>query len=112
MTYKKMNPKYKKKWVEALESGKYRQTRKRLCETINKKRHYCCLGVLCEVGDVPRGRKFHGGTDTYDGNLGSLSTKLKEKFGISSVVHSKLIALNDDELFSFKEIADWIRKNL
>lgn len=32
-------------WVEALESGKYKQTTERLAD----ENGYCCLGVLCEL---------------------------------------------------------------
>ena len=40
----------RKAWVEALRSGKFRQTRQQL-----KSRNgaYCCLGVLCEVAGLP-----------------------------------------------------------
>lgn len=48
-------------WVEALESGKYEQTKGLLCEigidegefVVQKTKPvgYCCLGVLCEVGN-------------------------------------------------------------
>ena len=37
----------KRKWIEALRSGKYEQTRLRLRKGENS---YCCLGVLCEIG--------------------------------------------------------------
>jgi hypothetical protein len=41
----KLKKAVKKKWVEALRSGKYPQARDRLA----KPDGYCCLGVLCEV---------------------------------------------------------------
>ena len=40
-----MNPEIKAKWIEALRSGKYRQTK----EYLKRGDKYCCLGVLCEV---------------------------------------------------------------
>jgi hypothetical protein len=40
-----MNPDVKKKWVEALRSGEYKQAKGRLM----KHGGYCCLGVLCKV---------------------------------------------------------------
>lgn len=39
-----------KKWVEALRSGKYRQTKYQLA----KRGRYCCLGVGCEVARANR----------------------------------------------------------
>lgn len=54
------------KWVEALESGKYRQGKNCLCskdEDIKRWKH-CCLGVLCETLEVPSeikdGMKLYG----------------------------------------------------
>ena len=42
---RKMNPEVKKKWVEALRSGKYKQGKGRL----KLGEQYCCLGVLCDL---------------------------------------------------------------
>ncbi len=33
------------KWVKALRSGKYTQTKNHLCDSVG----HCCLGVLCEL---------------------------------------------------------------
>jgi len=40
-----MNPEVKAKWLEALRSGEYNQTKR----TLRDSHGYCCLGVLCEV---------------------------------------------------------------
>lgn len=40
-----MNKKYKEKWIDALESGEYKQIKGRLRSSYG----YCCLGVLCDV---------------------------------------------------------------
>lgn len=40
-----MKPKIKAKWLEALRSGKYKQTKKVLKDSTG----YCCLGVLCDI---------------------------------------------------------------
>lgn len=45
-----MKPEIKTKWLEALRSGKYKQTQKYL--KVKKEDNtcsYCCLGVLCEL---------------------------------------------------------------
>lgn len=44
-----MNEKIKKKWVDALRSGKYKQGREQLRDGDK----FCCLGVLCEVLRIP-----------------------------------------------------------
>jgi hypothetical protein len=40
-----MNPQIKQKWVDALRSGDYQQTKGRL----RKEDKFCCLGVLCDL---------------------------------------------------------------
>lgn len=42
-----MNKEIKKKWIEALRSGEYRQGRGMLCSLDHHK--YCCLGVLTDL---------------------------------------------------------------
>jgi hypothetical protein len=44
----KPNKKNIKKWVDALRSGKFKQTKGMLK---NRKGEYCCLGVACEISD-------------------------------------------------------------
>jgi len=44
-----MNPEVKKKWIEALKSGKYKQGRLTLRHTIKGEDAFCCLGVLCDL---------------------------------------------------------------
>ena len=52
-----MKPQYKKqkanlkKWIKALRSGKYKQTKDTLCN--DKRNSFCCLGVLCDVLKIP-----------------------------------------------------------
>jgi hypothetical protein len=40
-----MNPQIKQKWLNALRSGKYQQTQRRL----HDENGFCCLGVLCDL---------------------------------------------------------------
>ena len=40
-----MNPQIKQKWVDALRSGEYQQTQRRL----HDENGFCCLGVLCDL---------------------------------------------------------------
>lgn len=42
-----MNPEIKKKWVDALRSGDYKQTE----GTLQKDDAFCCLGVLCDIAE-------------------------------------------------------------
>jgi hypothetical protein len=41
----KMNPDVKQRWVSALKSGEYQQTKNQL----RNSEGFCCLGVLCEL---------------------------------------------------------------
>ena len=45
MSFNKTPAEARALWCEALESGKYSQTQKHLCN----KNGYCCLGVACEI---------------------------------------------------------------
>lgn len=41
----------RKAWVEALRSGKFKQTRGKLR---SRNAAYCCLGVVCELAEMPK----------------------------------------------------------
>lgn len=47
---------HRKEWLEALESGRYAQTRGMLCELDEDANTvgYCCLGVACEISGTDR----------------------------------------------------------
>jgi hypothetical protein len=105
----------KKKWVEALRSGKYKQGQQRLRTTDDC---YCCLGVLC---DVAGGGEWKRGPDGWDYHLDNtvgyalLPPAMEVRvFGTlnPTPVTGPLIALNDSQRASFAEIADYIEANL
>lgn len=66
-----MKPEIKKRWLEALRSGKYVQGRKKL-RSVNDK--YCCLGVLADLylteSDLPWVRDAHSWALDDDGATG------------------------------------------
>ncbi len=94
-----MNSKLKRKWVSALNGGRYRQGKNRLME--NGK--YCCLGVLRSVNDPADFRKR---------NFCEFLTvdQLKE-FGLTHQIQLDLADLNDNEI-PFTVIAGFINENL
>jgi hypothetical protein len=100
-----MNTKLKAEWIAALRSGKYKQGKTFLRDSVD---NYCCLGVLCEVaGEVGEHDAVVGGyyyRDTY----GTLSSTMLREFGMSANLMSKLIGMNDVERCSFDTIADYI----
>lgn len=65
-----MNPEIKARWVAALRSGDYQQTRYNL----RNGNGFCCLGVLCDLHAKETGREwaidahggyFYGDTDSW-----------------------------------------------
>lgn len=78
-----MNQKIKKKWIEALRSGKYKQG-KTLLRSANK---FCCLGVLCDI--------------------------IKNEIGINWFMNiDGVYSINDNRNKTFSEIVDYIEENL
>lgn len=96
----------KRKWLRALRSGKYKQTEGGLhCSN-----GYCCLGVLCDVID---NSKWKEDTNKFDGfKYGRSAAYLPKSIKLSRKIQYKLAELNDVEGYNFKEIADYISKNV
>lgn len=116
----------KKKWVEALRSGKY----KKGTGALHRKTRYCCLGVfleeVCKTQGtwevvnaglyrwVPKNNRDYWESDT-------LPDAISNKYGIHKEDIDELIAMNDGccnlhgnivGKKSFKKIADWIEANM
>jgi hypothetical protein len=112
------------KWIEALESGKYKQTKGALKDS----KGHCCLGVLCELAVVENMATFISKRnifdqyqytsidDTNDVKDGVLPKSvmdwagMKTDYGYRGNNGRDLFILNDDEGYSFIEIAEVIRK--
>jgi hypothetical protein len=102
-----MEQELKKKWVDALRSGEYKQYRGSMWKgTLEKAEALCCLGVLVTVST---GRHTCAPSFT--------------KWGLSEEQVDQLVFLNDGKhanpgnpamgkMHSFNEIADWIEENL
>ena len=58
-----MNPEIKKRWIDALKSGDYKQGTESLCCNDS----FCCLGVLCDlyIQDTKNGEWFSYSVDEY-----------------------------------------------
>jgi len=106
---------FKRKWVKALRSGEYKQSREVLYNSLEK--GYCCLGV---AGVVCGLSNYSIGGDKGQFNTFSFTDNTLKKYknqGLPSLlidtrVTTKLIELNDEEEYTFDEIADFIEKNL
>ncbi len=99
--FEKMGPKFKNMWIKRLESGEYKQSRKTLH---GSRGGHCCLGVLDLCPGVPKSHTV--------GSTESLTREACQAVGLDHDAMHKLIKLNDEAKYSFKEIAAWIRKNL
>lgn len=104
---------FKKKWIEALRSGKYRQGTRAL----RSDRGFCCLGVACDIID-PNGWVGPIGNDIRwtDGDKQPRSAYIPydtaARIGISQVAMGNLASMNDSGGKSFSWIADYIEENL
>lgn len=119
-----MNKEIKAKWIEALRSGKYKQTTEGVLYDGNA---YCCLGVLCaeiglraepnEAGDI--WYFWAGAQRDYEALPGPIANQigltpmgdLPEKVAFGEKEFTDLAALNDRGA-DFNFIADVIEKQL
>ncbi len=103
----------KKKWVEALRSGEYKQVSGILrAHFYEESPKHCCLGVLCDIVN-PDGwvgnSVFKYGEEEISGEL---PKALRKKLEIHPNTQRRLIDLNDTVGASFDEIADWIEEHM
>jgi hypothetical protein len=106
-----MDRKIKTKWLKALRSGKYKQTK----NVLRKARGgFCCLGVLCDIvkpdgwyKDQDKVWGFQGSECTYD----FPPTSILAETGLPTELGSDLAVMNDSGR-SFKEIADYIEERV
>jgi hypothetical protein len=113
----------RKLWVEALESGEYRQETGQLAKHYSPSKggtSYCCLGVLCELavkhGIIPAPSK-EAGVYVYADNHLLVPDEVKDWVGLSDTSGTyndnystyTLANMNDVDMDSFAEIAEFIR---
>ena len=109
-----MNAEIKQRWVDALRSGEYEQTR----GTLHKGDSYCCLGVLCLVmgmTKVPLDANGNGYFIDSDGaEVGGFISNQEHLDTLGLEVHDipPLYHMNDSEGRTFNQIADYIEASL
>lgn len=107
-----LNPEFKAKWIAALRSGNYKQTK----YVLKSDDRYCCLGVACEVaglkdGGTTKGSSSFVGPNGDDNHLimpYSAAHALRLDDGDQKI----LGRMNDSEDSTFAQIADYIEANL
>jgi hypothetical protein len=114
---KKLDRKFKAKWVKTLLSGRYKQGTGTL-HRVTTPEEFCCLGVACKVARLPS-RASGILRAYYDREVGpgadvvyALPTEFRRKIGLSAKYEDRLIRLNDSRGWSFKQIAAWIQEHL
>ena len=108
---RELDPGFKAEWIQALRSGDYEQTH---YGALRNEGGFCCLGVACDLVD---NSKWHMGSEPgskanlYDGGISYPPAWVGEKISLDFEAQRFLAELNDTG-WSFKEIADWIERNL
>ena len=111
-----MNKELKKRWVAALRSGEYQQTREYLQDEIG----YCCLGVLCDLVDSNKWSVVDNEDypiyisycfDNYITDREFPDHNWLKNIGLDPDT-ARYLASQNDEGASFKEIADYIQENI
>lgn len=119
---------HRKKWVAALRSGEYSQTDGALHKPANN--GFCCLGVACDISGLGKWEGDVYGILTYRPKTGkgsptNLPGAVRDWLGLRTVsgqfkeadddiyqgeelIKTSLVAKNDEEGYTFKEIADII----
>lgn len=111
-----MNQDIKKKWVDALRSGNYKQGKLKLR---NRDDEFCCLGVLCDLAAKEGIVKelAECGVFYYDGDSLIPPPSVVEWAGgdlefldidIAAGIEGHYVELNDQDGLTFDQIADLI----
>ena len=102
-----MDKELKKKWIDALRSGKYIQGKNRL-HTSCPEESFCCLGVLCEIVGVPKAKTSMFAYAFEDvGFATMLPSKFLAHVGFTEDIAEELAEANDSGK-TFLDIADMI----
>lgn len=108
-----MNKRIKKLWIEALKSGEYEQGYDRLLNPGEKYDKFCCLGVLVDIYALehPEERIWNVCQDE-----GVLPNKVMKWANLDrknpKVRYRPLAGINDSGIYTFKMIANLIRRYL
>ena len=104
-----MNPDMKKKWVEALRSGKYVQGSGSLRYTTYSGAKHCCLGVLCEITGYKNSEAYDR---FHEVGLNDDSIQTLWRMNDTAQIEELPLPLANRTKYSFNQIADWIEENL
>jgi hypothetical protein len=113
-----MNPEIKQKWIDALRSGKYNQTKSNL----KSKNGFCSLGVLVDLYLLEKNLdwKLYVDHSEFNGRDSHLYNRVITWYDVIIWANGSnyfdvcnlLIKMNDQEEKTFQEIADFIEENV
>ena len=119
-----MDEKVKRRWIDALRSGEYKQAQGILR---NMYQGFCCLGVLCDLHAKDTGENWHPAGPYLEyrqcktslppevfhwaGMKESTAYSTETGEGVSNKRLQNLVKMNDAGI-DFTEIADYIERNL
>jgi hypothetical protein len=116
-----MSPELKKRWLDALRSGKYRQGKFRLKDVVKGQTCHCCLGVLAvEASSEIRSAGatleiaetfIEIGSGNGYVNTIQFSGMILETLGMSADDQNELVRINDLSSNYYEQIL-YIEKNL
>ncbi len=113
ITYPKLPKKFKSDWLKSLRSGKYKQAQSTLYNQADKT--FCCLGVACDMVGHKRTLLKHNDS-LIEGKRYSNIPRMLKDISYRNKTTDKLTAMNDGAVGrksqSFKQIANWIERNL
>ncbi len=115
----KLSESFKRRWLEALDSGKYKQATGDLCKTSHDMggkefvEGYCCLGVAGHIQGMPI--KLLEGKGFLDREI--IKVAKSRKKNIPSILQevnpvTDYLANLNDASKNFKRTRNWIEKNL
>lgn len=122
----KLNGNTKRRWVDKLLSGEYKQGASYLKRTFNNQTEYCCLGVLSEQKRELKAEVLEywyddDAQETVYLHKESLSDSMppnEDDFDMDGYWHGLPLAVQqgladaNDKGATFKQIAKWIEENL
>lgn len=111
MTYqtREAAERYFDKWLELLESGKYKQGHEGYYYE-EMTQCYCAVGLFWKAEDILRKRKSRVEQEEFHELPRGFHTLKFQYSGRSEVLCEILFDLNDVKRLSFQEIAAWLRK--
>ena len=108
-----MKKEIKTRWLAALRSGQYKQTKNMLTDG----KRFCCLGVLCNLHAIETGETWQETSDaiTYGLQYLTLPPSVMVWAGLDSkdpLVGTRLLSNENDQGMRFKTIAKLIDAHL